>query len=113
MGKKTKKAPDAGAIFKEENGFVPDSRFGPLGRDALWITGGWCVLFAITMTVAYIFGSGDPKEYTYVCGFPLWFALCTLIQLAAMGITIYMLARKFCNVSLDADDPEYDYGEDE
>lgn len=93
--------------------FVPDSRFRLLGKDAWIITIGWIGFFVLMMSVAYVFGKGDPKEYTYVLGFPLWFVLCICIQLVIMGVTIYMLSRRFCDVPLDADDPEYDYGEDE
>ncbi len=96
-------------IGKEE--FVEDSRFAPLRKDAVIVAVGWCIFFVLMMGAAYILGNGDPKEYTYLLGFPLWFIVCTAIQLIFMGICIYMLAKKFADVSLDSDDPEYDYKE--
>lgn len=94
---------------RQEEKFVPDSRFYVLGRDAVIVSIGWCVFFVLMMGTAYLLGGGDPKEYTYFLGFPSWFAICTLIQFIFMGITIFMLSKKFSNVSLDPEDPEYDY----
>lgn len=92
--------------------FVPDSRFKALGKDAIIVAIGWCIFFCLMMSIAYIWGKGDPKEYTYLMGFPLWFTLSVIVQLLFMGLTIFMLAKRFSDISLEPDDPDYNYEED-
>lgn len=58
---------------------VPDERFTQTFKEFL-ITGGTYIIFTILMVAnLFIVGGGDPADYTYVLGFPLWIFLEILI----------------------------------
>lgn len=89
--------------------FVADSRFRSMGKEAILVTVYWLIMFAGIMLSAYFFGKGDPTQYTYLFGFPVWFSLSMLIMIAGIIVGIFMVLKVFKDVPLDAEDPEYDY----
>lgn len=97
---------------KNNRGYIPDSRFGILGKDALNYVIAWVIYFFATLAITAFLGAGDPVNYTYICGLPLWYFAFLVLQLGFMGYIVYMLKKKYANVSLDADDPNYKYEED-
>ena len=94
---------------KETTQFVPDSRFRSMGREAVMVAVYWLIMFAGIMLAAWLFGKGDPTQYTYLFGFPLWFTVSMLIMIAGIIVGIIMVLKVFKDVPLDAMDPEYDY----
>lgn len=42
---------------------------------------------------AYGLGSGDPKEYTYMFGFPAWFFMSSVIGFIVMVILVWITVR--------------------
>lgn len=89
--------------------YTPDSRFSQLGKDALTYAIAWVVYFFVTLIITSTVGSGDATAYKYVCGLPLWYFLFLVLQIAFMAFTLACLVKKFADIPLDADDPNYDY----
>lgn len=42
---------------------------------------------------AYGLGSGDPKEYTYILGFPAWFFMSSIVGFIVMVILVWLVAK--------------------
>lgn len=94
---------------KKQVELIPDSRFQAMGKEAVIVIFYWLAMFAGVMLSAIFLGGGDPAEYTYLFGFPLWFTVCIGIMILAILVGIFLVTRVFKNVSLDAEDPEFDY----
>lgn len=88
---------------------IPDSRFKSIGKEAILVAIYWLVMFAGIMLSAIFLGGGDPTQYTYICGLPLWFAVCMIIMIVGIIVGIIFCLKVFKDVSLDAADPEFDY----
>lgn len=89
--------------------FIPDSRFQALGKEAI-VTGGlWLAGFLAMLSVAACFHVKDPTQYTYLLGLPLWFAICCIIQVAVIIVTILLLLFWYQDISLEPRDPEFHY----
>lgn len=96
-----------------KDSFVPDSRFRLLWRDAKETMVGWWIYFAVLMLICIFVGGGDPANYTYVMGFPLWYFLCLAVSLVVAILHILQMSKRCADVSLDADDPNFDYEKNE
>ena len=94
---------------KQQIEFVPDSRFQAMGKEAVMVLVYWLAMFIGVMLSAIFLGRGNPADYTYLFGFPLWFTVCIGIMIVGILVGIYLVMRVFQNVSLDAEDPEFDY----
>lgn len=94
---------------KQQIEFVPDSRFQAMGKEAVMVLVYWLAMFIGVMLSAIFLGRGNPSDYTYLFGFPLWFTVCIGIMIVGILVGIYLVMRVFQNVSLDAEDPEFDY----
>ena len=94
---------------KKQPELIPDSRFQSMGREAAIVVVYWLVMFAGIMLSAIFLGGGDVAGYTYLFGFPAWFAVSILIMIAGIVVGIFLVTKVFKNVSLDAADPEFDY----
>ena len=94
---------------KEREAFVEDSRFRIIGREAKLIAILVIGLIAVFTLVAWVLGRGNPAEYTYILGYPSWFFVCFIIELLFIILVGWLLLKKFADLSLDADDPKYDY----
>ncbi|MCM3734899.1 YhdT family protein [Bacillus cytotoxicus] len=82
-----------------------DPRFRIANREA-WIGIGLAVInFLIWYGFAYGLGSGDPKEYTYILGFPAWFFYSCIVGFIVMVLLIVFVVRfVFQDVSLDEEE---------
>ncbi|BDF68110.1 hypothetical protein CE91St43_20820 [Oscillospiraceae bacterium] len=94
---------------KKQDTLVPDSRFQTMGKEALIVVVYWLAMFAGVMLSAVFLGGGDPAEYTYLFGFPLWYTVCIGIMIVGIVVGIFLVKKIFKDVSLDAGDPEFDY----
>lgn len=94
---------------KKQNELIPDSRFQAMGKEAVMVLIYWLVMFIGVMLSAIFLGKGNPADYTYLFGFPLWFTVCIGIMIVGILVGIYLVMRVFKNVSLEAEDPEFDY----
>lgn len=70
-----------------------------------------CVLYAIFFLWWYFTGygmsSGDPAEFTYVMGLPLWFFLsCVVGWLLLIVAVIFTVKCLFVEFDLDSDEPK-------
>lgn len=98
---------------KDKRELIPDSRFGEMKKEAVIVAVYWIVMFAGIMLSAFFLGSGDPAQYTYLFGFPVWFSVSMAIMVIGILVGIFLLLKVFRDVSLDAEDPEFDYGKGE
>lgn len=94
---------------KKKQDLIPDSRFKSMGREAIMVVIYWLVMFACVVLSAVFLGAGDATKYTYLCGFPLWFAVDMIVMIVAIVVGIFLCMKVFKDVSLDAEDPEFDY----
>lgn len=93
----------------KEYELIPDSRFKAMGKEAVIVACYWVVMFVGIVASAYFFGSGDPTQYQYLLGFPMWFTLSMGIMIGGIIVGIILLLKVFKDVPLDAEDPEFDY----
>ncbi|CAG9613278.1 hypothetical protein BACCIP111899_02492 [Bacillus rhizoplanae] len=82
-----------------------DPRFRVAHREA-WIGVGLAVInFLLWYGFAYGLGSGNPKEYTYVLGFPAWFFYSCIVGFIVMVLLIVFVVRfVFQDVSFDEEE---------
>lgn len=82
-----------------------DPRFRIAHREA-WIGLGLAgINFLLWYGFAYGLGSGDPKEYTYVLGFPSWFFYSCIVGFIIMILLIVFVVRfVFQDVSFDEEE---------
>lgn len=84
---------------------MDDKRFKVAHREALIGIALVIVNFAIWFGFAYGLGSGDPKKYTYVFGFPAWFFYSCIAGTLFMILLIYLVIKFFFkDVSFDEED---------
>jgi len=72
-----------------------DKRFKIAHREALIGIVLVIINFAIWFGFAYGLGSGDPKEYTYVFGFPAWFFYSCIAGTLFMIFLIFVVIKFF------------------
>ncbi|WP_102691843.1 YhdT family protein [Rummeliibacillus pycnus] len=72
-----------------------DKRFKIAHREALIGIVLVIINFAIWFGFAYGLGSGDPKEYTYIFGFPAWFFYSCIAGTLFMILLIYVVIKFF------------------
>lgn len=54
----------------------------------------------ISIAAAYFLGSGDPNNYSYIMGLPVWWFAVILISVIFTGIVIYVTRYKLVNMNL-------------
>lgn len=96
-----------------KNRVIPDSRFKQFNKEALTCGIFVAVYIVVLALIGVVFGGGDVNDYIYFCGVPLWFALAIIFQLISMAAACFMILKVFPDVSLEADDPNYDYDKGE
>ena len=89
--------------------YIPDSRFAGMKKEARFTALFWALYFLGVMGTAYFLGKGNPADYTYILGFPVWFAATIGVTVIFIILGVYVLKYRFQNVPLDAEDPAYDY----
>ncbi|MGG2014760.1 YhdT family protein [Bacillus sp. S10(2024)] len=82
-----------------------DPRFRISHREALIGLGLAVINFLIWYGFAYGLGSGNPKEYTYILGFPAWFFYSCIVGFVVMVLLIVFVVRfVFQDVSFDEEE---------
>ena len=74
---------------------MKDQRFKIAHKEALIGVGLVIINFAIWYGFAYGLGSGDPKEYTYVLGFPAWFFYSCIAGTVFMIVLVWLVMKLF------------------
>ncbi|RIJ62942.1 YhdT family protein [Rummeliibacillus sp. POC4] len=72
-----------------------DKRYKVAHREALIGIALVVVNFAIWFGFAYGLGSGNPKEYTYVFGFPAWFFYSCIAGTIFMIVLLMVIIKFF------------------
>ena len=91
---------------------IEDSRFIQFKKEAI-ITTVFIAVYILGLTaISAYFGKGNVSDYTYLLGMPRWFTLALLFQIFAMVVACVLITRVFPDVSLEADDPKYNYEEE-
>jgi uncharacterized membrane protein YhdT len=54
----------------------------------------------VSITAAYLLGSGDPKNYSYILGLPTWWFAIIAISVLFTGIVIYITKFKLVDMDL-------------
>ncbi|MGX9134596.1 YhdT family protein [Rummeliibacillus sp. JY-2-4R] len=84
---------------------MKDKRYYIAHREALIGIALVIVNFAIWFGFAYGLGSGDPKNYTYVFGFPAWFFYSCIAGTIFMILLIMVIIKFFFkDVSFDEEE---------
>ena len=82
-----------------------DKRYKVAHREALIGIALVVVNFAIWFGFAYGLGSGNPKEYTYVFGFPAWFFYSCIAGTIFMIVLLMVIIKFFFkDVPFDEED---------
>lgn len=86
---------------------MKDKRYRIANREALIGVGLVVLNFALWYGFAYGMGGGDPKDYTYILGFPAWFfyscMATTVLMLVLIGILLKVV---FKEVPLDDEEED-------
>lgn len=86
---------------------MKDKRYKIAHREALIGIALVMINFAIWFGFAYGLGSGNPKDYTYVFGFPAWFFYsCIAGTIFMIVLLIVVIKLFFKNVSFDTEEKE-------
>lgn len=86
---------------------MKDKRYKIAHREALIGIALVLINFAIWFGFAYGLGSGNPKDYTYVFGFPAWFFYsCIAGTIFMIVLLIIVIKLFFKNVSFDTEEKE-------
>jgi uncharacterized membrane protein YhdT len=80
-----------------------NKRFAQANKEA-WLTLGlYALYFLWWYGFAYGLGSGDPKEYGYILGFPAWFFFSCIAGCPVLTFALWAVLRKyFRDIPLDA-----------
>jgi uncharacterized membrane protein YhdT len=54
----------------------------------------------VSIAAAYLLGSGDPKNYSYILGLPTWWFAIIAISVLFTGIVIYITKFKLVDMDL-------------
>lgn len=52
------------------------------------------VFFVWWYVCAYVLGSGDPAQYSFICGFPVWFFLSCIVGYLCFSLLLWLVLRK-------------------
>ena len=74
---------------------MKDQRFKIAHKEALIGIGLVIINFAIWYGFAYGLGSGDPKDYSYVMGFPAWFFYSCIAGTVFMIVLVWLVMKLF------------------
>jgi uncharacterized membrane protein YhdT len=80
-----------------------NKRFAQANKEALLTLGLYALYFLWWYAFAYGLGSGDPKEYSYILGFPSWFFFSCIAGCPVLTLALWAVLRKcFRDIPLDA-----------
>ena len=82
--------------------------FRQADREALITLGLYAFFFVWWTVFAFVLGSGDPEEYSYVWGLPAWFFYSCVLGYPVMTLVLWVVVRRFfADIPLDeAEDDE-------
>lgn len=86
---------------------MKDKRYRIANREALIGVALVVVNFVLWYGFAYGMGGGDPKDYTYIMGFPAWFFYSCMVTTVLMIVVIAVLL-KFVFKEVELEDKEED-----
>lgn len=89
--------------YKQDYEFsdIPDdSRFLTAKKEGVIALSIWVVFTVITLGVAYFMGAGDPTEYTYILGIPLWLFAVVICVLLCLVTVAFVTNKVFTNISM-------------
>jgi uncharacterized membrane protein YhdT len=90
-----------------------NKRFAQADREALLTLALYAFYFLWWYGFAYGLGGGDPKEYSYILGFPAWFFFSCIAGCPVLTLALWVVLRKgFRDMPLDARLPALPPGED-
>lgn len=78
-----------------------DPRFLVINKEVKFAYILWTVFAILSLAAIYGLGGGDPVEYTYVMGLPLWFFAYLTIVIGFIVLITYVVKKKFRNMDLD------------
>ena len=79
--------------------------FRQADREALITLGLYAFFFVWWTVFAFVLGSGDPEEYSYVWGLPAWFFYSCVLGYPVMTLILWVVVRRFF-VDIPLDEPE-------
>ena len=74
-------------------GTSPGKRFSQANREALLALALYAGYFVWWYAFAYGLGSGDPKDYSYVLGFPSWFFFSCIAGFPLLTLAVWLMVR--------------------
>lgn len=81
---------------------MANERFKQADKEALITLGMYAFFFCWWTFFAFGLGSGDPREYTYVLGFPAWFFYSCVVGYPVVTVVLWLIIRKlFVDLPLD------------
>lgn len=79
--------------------------FRQADREAVITLGLYAFFFVWWTVFAFVLGSGDPEEYSYVWGLPAWFFYSCVLGYPVMTLILWVVVRRFF-VDIPLDEPE-------
>jgi uncharacterized membrane protein YhdT len=70
-------------------------RFAQANREALITLILYLAYFIWWYACGYGLGSGDPQDYTYICGFPAWFFFSCVVGFPVVSLALWLTLRLF------------------
>lgn len=81
---------------------MANKRFKQADKEAVVTLGMYAFFFLWWTFFAFGLGSGDPKEYAYVLGFPAWFFYSCVVGYPVVTVVLWLTIRKlFVDLPLD------------
>lgn len=78
-----------------------DPRFLIINKEVKFAYIVWIAFSLLSLAAIYGLGSGDPTEYSYVMGLPLWFFVYLMIVVGLLIVLTFVVRNKFRNMDLD------------
>jgi uncharacterized membrane protein YhdT len=74
---------------------MKNQRFSQANKEALFTLALYALYFLWWYGFAYGLGSGDPKDYSYILGFPAWFFLSCIAGCPVLSLLLWLVLRKY------------------
>jgi len=88
-----------------------DPRFIVCEREMKLVLGIQVAFTIASIAAAYFFGRGNPENYSYIMGLPLWWFAVILISVIFTAIVVWIVKFKLVNMNLtDENSTEYNIG---
>lgn len=78
-----------------------DPRFLIINKEVKFAYIIWIAFAVLSLGAIYGLGGGDPTEYSYVMGLPLWFFAYLMIVVVFIIVLTYVIRNKFQDMDLD------------